>query len=81
MKDEATAETFAPDGHAIERLPCGSSLTICLPDGLSHRSSAGTGTVMRPETLRRSAFEAGFGSADILPTGEFGFWRFYRLSG
>ena len=32
-----------------------------------------------PATLRGYAREAGFASMEVLPTGEFGFWRFYRL--
>ena len=39
------------------------SLFICLPDGMSHPGSAGTGTVMRPETLKEYAQQAGFRGA------------------
>jgi hypothetical protein len=38
----------------------------------------GTGTVVRPSTLRRYAREAGFASVEILPI-EHDLWRFYRL--
>jgi len=41
--------------------------------------AAGTGTVMRPETVRRYADEAGFSSCDVLPI-ESDFWRFYLLT-
>jgi hypothetical protein len=58
----------------------GFSLLVCLPDGMSSRPTAATGTVMRPDTLRRYAREAGFSGVDVLPTGEFGLWRFYRLT-
>ncbi|WP_031168919.1 class I SAM-dependent methyltransferase [Streptosporangium roseum] len=71
------------DAHALaddtERLLYGFSLLICLPDGMSHQPSAGTGTVMRPATLRRYAVEAGFRAVEVLPISDFGFWRFYRL--
>lgn len=77
--DEAVAAEFAPDGDDVERLMYGFSLFVCLPDGMSSPPSAGTGTVMRPETLRRYALEAGFGAVDVLPIEDFGFWRFYRL--
>ena len=79
IMDEAVADEFAPGGDDLERLMYGFSLLICLPDGMSSRPSAATGTVMRQETLRRYAREAGFADVEVLPTGEFGFWRFYRL--
>ena len=79
VMDEAVAESFTAPGDDTERLMYGFSVLMCLPDGLAHESSVGTGTVMRPETLRGYAQEAGFGDLSILPTGEFGFWRFYRL--
>ena len=42
--------------------------------------SAGTGTVMRPDTLRRYAREAGFADIEILRLDNF-FFNFYRLYG
>ncbi len=57
---------------------CGFSNLICLPDGMSHPGSVGTGTVMRRETLERYAHEAGFTSVDVLPI-DADLWRFYRL--
>jgi hypothetical protein len=74
------AATFAPPVTDTDRLMYGFCLFICLPDGMSTQPSAGTGTVMRAETLRRYAKEAGFSDIEVLPTGEFGFWRFYRLA-
>jgi hypothetical protein len=56
----------------------GWSITCCLPDGLSTPGSVGTGTVMRPDTLRRYASDAGFASVDILPVQD-DFFRFYGL--
>ena len=81
VMDEAVAESFAPPGDDLERLMYGFSLFICLPDGLSSQPSVGTGTVMRPETLRRYARAAGFADVEVLPIEDFGFWRFYRLVG
>ena len=52
---------------------------MCLPDGLSSPPSVGTGTVMRPATLRRYAREAGFADVEVLPVDDFSFFRFYRL--
>jgi SAM-dependent methyltransferase len=80
VMDEAVAEEFAPHGDELERVMYGFSLFVCLPDGMSSPGSVGTGTVMRPATLRRYAEEAGFTGFEVLPIEEFGFWRFYRLS-
>jgi hypothetical protein len=57
---------------------CGFSVLRCLPAGLAEQTSAGTGTVMRPATLRRYALEAGFGDVEILPIAN-DLFRFYRL--
>ncbi|HET9416333.1 MAG TPA: class I SAM-dependent methyltransferase [Candidatus Limnocylindria bacterium] len=76
--DEKVAETFAAPGDDIERFMYGWSITTCLPDGRSRQPSVATGTVMRPDTLRRYAREAGFASIDVLPI-ENDFFRFYRL--
>lgn len=78
--DERVADEFSAPGDEIERFMYGFSITTCLPDGRSRQPSVGTGTVMRPDTLRRYAADAGFASVDILPV-ENDFFRFYRLSG
>jgi hypothetical protein len=61
-----------------ERLYYGWSVLFCLPTGIADAPSVGTGTVMRPDTLRRYAREAGFAGVEILPI-EHDLWRFYRL--
>ncbi|MDP9445216.1 MAG: methyltransferase domain-containing protein [Actinomycetota bacterium] len=81
VMDEAVAEHFTAPGDDLERLMYGFSLLVCLPDGMSHQPSVGTGTVMRPATLERYARKAGFGHMTVLPIEEFGFWRFYALEG
>lgn len=81
VMDEAVADEFTAPGDEVERLMYGYSLAVCLPDGMSHQPSAGTGTVMRAGTLRRYATEAGFTRMDVLPIDGFAFFRFYRLSG
>jgi len=78
--DERVAETFAAPGDDLERFMYGWSITTCLPDGRSRSPSVATGTVMRPDTLRRYASEAGFGRVEVLPI-ENDFFRFYRLRG
>lgn len=79
VMDEAVADSFAPDGDELERIMYGFSLFVCLPDSMSSQPSVGTGTVMRPSTLRAYALDAGFEAMEVLPIEEFGFWRFYLL--
>jgi hypothetical protein len=76
--DERVAETFTAPGDEVEQLMYGWSITLCLPDGLSHPGSVGTGTVMRPDTLRRYAREAGFADVEVLAVEDL-FFRFYQL--
>jgi hypothetical protein len=76
--DERVAETFTAPGDTVERMMYGFSVLCCLPAGLAEQPSAGTGTVMRPATLRRYALEAGFGHVEILPIAN-DLFRFYRL--
>jgi 2-polyprenyl-3-methyl-5-hydroxy-6-metoxy-1,4-benzoquinol methylase len=78
VMDERVAETFTAPGDDVERLMYGYSLLCCLADGMAHQPSAGTGTVMRPATLRRYAVDAGFADVEILDI-ENDFFRFYRL--
>lgn len=80
VMDEAVADTFAPDGDELERMMYGFSLFVCLPDGRSSSPSAATGTVMRPDRLRDYAQAAGFGTVEVLPITDFGFFRFYRIT-
>ncbi|HSK95236.1 MAG TPA: methyltransferase domain-containing protein, partial [Euzebyales bacterium] len=79
VMDERVAERFAGPGDDVERLMYGFSILICLPDGRSHEPSAATGTVMRPDTLRDYARQAGFSDLEILPIDN-ELWRFYRLT-
>ena len=79
VMDENVAEQFEAPANEVDRLFYGYSLLVCLPDGMSHRPSVGTGTVMRPSTLRTYAQEAGFADIEVLPL-ENDFFRFYRLS-
>ena len=76
--DERVAESFTAPGDTIERMMYGFSVLGCLPTGLADQPSAGTGTVMRPATLRRYAVEAGFRDVEVLPIAN-DLFRFYRL--
>ncbi|MGH3977806.1 MAG: class I SAM-dependent methyltransferase [Pseudonocardiaceae bacterium] len=78
VMDERVAETFTAPGDEVERLMYGFSILCCLPDGLSHQPSVGTGTVMRPSTLEGYARQAGFTGIEVLPLDN-DFFRFYRL--
>jgi SAM-dependent methyltransferase len=78
VMDERVAERFTAPGDEVERLMYGYSLMCCLADGMAHQPSAGTGTVMRPSTLRRYAVDAGFADVEVLDIAN-DFFRFYRL--
>lgn len=78
VMDERAGETFTPDGNEIEQLLYGFSVFHCLPVGMAEHQSVGTGTVMRPDTLRGYARAAGFADIEILPLENF-FFNFYRL--
>jgi SAM-dependent methyltransferase len=79
VADERVPDTFTASGDEIERLCYGFSILHCLPVGMVGEGAAGTGTVMRADTVRRYAEEAGFGGFDVLPI-ENDFYRFYRLT-
>jgi 2-polyprenyl-3-methyl-5-hydroxy-6-metoxy-1,4-benzoquinol methylase/predicted transcriptional regulator len=78
VADERVAETFTAPGDELERFMYGWSVLHCLPVGRVDPPALGTGTIMRPEILRRYASQAGFSGVEILPI-EHDFWRFYRL--
>jgi 2-polyprenyl-3-methyl-5-hydroxy-6-metoxy-1,4-benzoquinol methylase len=79
VADERVADTFTGAGDDVERLCYGFSVLHCLPVGMVGEGAAGTGTVIRKDTVRRYAREAGFGGFDVLPI-ENDFYRFYRLT-
>jgi 2-polyprenyl-3-methyl-5-hydroxy-6-metoxy-1,4-benzoquinol methylase len=77
--DERTEESFTAPAPDQERLFYGFSVFHCLPVGMVGDGAVGTGTVMRAETVRRYAHEAGFSRCDVAPV-ESDFWRFYLLT-
>jgi SAM-dependent methyltransferase len=77
IADERVHERFTPH-NTDERLFYGWSVLFCLPTGLAETPSAGTGAVMRFNTLQQYATEAGFRGVEVLPI-EHDLWRFYRL--
>jgi len=78
VADERVPERFAAPGTDFDRYIYGWSVMSCLPASMTDPGSVATGAVMRPETLRRYAMEAGFERVDVLPIDHFE-WRFYRL--
>jgi 2-polyprenyl-3-methyl-5-hydroxy-6-metoxy-1,4-benzoquinol methylase len=78
VADEPVEEAFSAPGSEMDRYAYGWSLVACLPAAMGDPETAATGTVMRPDTLRRYAAEAGFGEVEILPIPP-DYWRFYRL--
>jgi len=78
IADERVAERFTVPGDDVERFYYGFSILHCLPVGMVGEGAAGTGTVMRADTVRRYAEEAGFRRFEVLPI-ENDFYRFYRL--
>ena len=77
--DERTADAFQAPADELEQFLYGVSVLHCLPVGMVGEGAAGTGTVMRTETVSRYATQAGFSSFEVLPI-ENEFFRFYRLS-
>jgi len=78
VMDERVGDRFTAKGNEVEWMMYGWSVLHCLPVGKADGPSAETGTVMRPDTLKQYAAEAGFCDTEILPIDNF-FFRFYRL--
>jgi len=78
VMDEKTEERFTAPGSDLERFNYGWSVLSCLASGMAGPGAAGTGAVMRLDTLERYAGEAGFSAVETLPVPHEG-WAFYRL--
>jgi 2-polyprenyl-3-methyl-5-hydroxy-6-metoxy-1,4-benzoquinol methylase len=76
--DEKVADTFTAPGDEVERMMYGWSVTHCLPTQLAEQPSAALGTVMRADTVRELADQAGYTRVDVLPVDN-DFLRLYRL--
>jgi 2-polyprenyl-3-methyl-5-hydroxy-6-metoxy-1,4-benzoquinol methylase len=79
VMDERAADSFAQSDGPIEAFLYGASVLHCLPVGMAEQPSAGTGTVMRVDTMRAYATDAGFAEVTVLPI-EHDLFRFYRCS-
>jgi SAM-dependent methyltransferase len=66
ISDERVAERFTAPGDELERSHYGWSVVHCLPVGMIDQSSAGTGAVIRPDTVRAHGgrLPAGDGAPD-----------------
>jgi SAM-dependent methyltransferase len=78
VADEPVGDAYAGPADADERRHYGWSLLHCLPASMTEPDSAATGTVMRPDTLRAYARDAGFSSVEVLPVESVAF-RLYLL--
>ena len=78
VADERVGEKFTPTGNEVEQIMYGFSVFHCLPVGMADHPSVGTGTVMRPDTLRGYARAAGFADIEILPLENY-FFNFYQM--
>jgi 2-polyprenyl-3-methyl-5-hydroxy-6-metoxy-1,4-benzoquinol methylase len=78
VADELVGEAYAGPADETERRHYGWSLLHCLPASMTEPGSAATGTLMRPETVRRYAREAGFAAVEVLPVESVAF-RLYLL--
>lgn len=78
IADERVGDAFTPGGNDVEWMMYGWSVLHCLPVGMADQPSAATGTVMRTDTLRQYAQQAGFREVEVLPVENF-FFRLYRL--
>jgi len=78
VADEPVGDAYAGPADDEERRYYGYSLLHCLPASMTEPGSAATGTLMRPDTLRRYAREAGFATVEVLPV-ESAAFRLYLL--
>ena len=76
--DERTEDAFTAPANEMERFFYAFSTLHCLAVSMQD-GGAGTGTVMRPDTVRDYATEAGFATVEILDV-EHPQFRLYRLT-
>lgn len=80
VMDERAAEEYTAPAGPVERFYYAASVLHCLPVGRCAGWSAATGTLLRPDTLRRYAADAGFAGFQVLPIPH-DMFRFYRMEG
>ncbi len=67
VADEPVGDEYAGAADEDEQRHYGWSLLHCLPASMAEPDSAATGTLIRPDTVRRYASEAGFTDVEQLP--------------
>lgn len=77
--DERAADTFTAPGDDVERFFAATSAIWCLPQGRVGPDPGPVGTLIRPDTMRDLARQAGYPGVEIVPI-DHPFWRFYRLT-
>jgi len=78
VADERTDDAFSPDADEMQRFFYGFSVLHCLAVSMQG-GGAGTGTVIRADTVREYALRAGFADVQVLDV-EHPQFRLYRLS-
>ncbi len=78
VADEPCGDAYAGPADEQERRHYGYSVLHCLPASMTEPGSAATGTVIRPDVVRRYAREAGFSAVEVLPVESVAF-RLYLL--
>ena len=78
VADEPCGDAFAGPADEQERRHYGYSILHCLPASMTEPGSAATGTLIRPDILRRYARDAGFSAVEVLPVESVAF-RLYLL--
>jgi 2-polyprenyl-3-methyl-5-hydroxy-6-metoxy-1,4-benzoquinol methylase len=77
VADEKVCHTFTAPGDGLERMIYGWSIVHCLPTQMAEQPSAALGTVLREETVRELAEQAGLAARVVDVDG--GFFRIYEL--
>jgi 2-polyprenyl-3-methyl-5-hydroxy-6-metoxy-1,4-benzoquinol methylase len=80
IADEKTEDRFTAPAGPTERVFYGFSILTCLPAVMAERPTAAIGTVIRADTMRGLASEAGFGSVERLDEPELDMLRFYVMT-
>ncbi len=80
IADERTEDVFTVPGSPTERLYYGFSVLTCLPAAMTERPTSAIGTVIREDTMRRLAAEAGFAAVERLDEPALDMLRFYRMT-